>query len=254
MFGIGAAVKIVRGVKRTNELPQLIQKNEQEINKHILQNYQGVRRYEIAERLLDAILIQQIIQQPYHSEHFKKNYILNLKKEFTMAQYELSKQNATREDIAKITIALREVALSLDESIKLFNIKSQQELISNNEIFNQEIKNQTDIFNQNLKQSENNINKNLKSLDEAYLKLNKSIESFNIKSQQELISNNEKFNREIKNWESKIIEFIESKEEKINQNIQINITKESIKYKKTLTIALILSIIGNILSLLSLFF
>jgi hypothetical protein len=184
MFGLGALLKAGKGIHRHTQLPNLISKAQHENLTPILNHYHGVERFKIASKLFESQLIFQINQSPNNKKYYKQQYILILKEEFNMSKHELSKQPATMADIAAITIALKEVAISLDDTINQFEIYAQSSIsnhqkninefiIKNDETIKNKIKENQDLVNNYLTQNKNEINKFFAQINNDVQKINK---------------------------------------------------------------------------------
>lgn len=126
MFGIGALIrafsKTAEGTRRSNDLSRAIDGIEQEYNKPVLQTFTGIARFNAAERLLDATLVRRLAEKPSVAERRRivDRYLQRSYEEYRMSKDELNATPATRADVVVLGLALREIALTLDQEVDDF--------------------------------------------------------------------------------------------------------------------------------------
>lgn len=113
----GAIFKVVKGVHRTFDLPKLIAELERDLQTSIPNRYRGVQRYEVTQTLAEARLISELSIGRSNPKLVKKHFIKTLRTELSMAEEDLAKIPATIADTAELGIAIRELAISLDEHV-----------------------------------------------------------------------------------------------------------------------------------------
>lgn len=115
----GALFKGLRGVKRTHDLPILIEKMTTEANNSLLDEEDPIIRYRLRSGLLDAMFVKTL-QKRLPTIKEKQKYILSLKKELHMASDELSKHTANKAEVAALAIGLKEMSINLDQHVEDF--------------------------------------------------------------------------------------------------------------------------------------
>ncbi|MEZ4825088.1 MAG: hypothetical protein R3C61_02165 [Bacteroidia bacterium] len=130
MLPLGFLIRAGKGVNRGIELRQLIDEIEVLIETPILDAYSGVARFEAANLIQDAKISDFLETNPDKDRYrvFVERYIQELIKEFEMAASELEKQYANKAQIAALGIAIKEIALTLDDEIEEFRKKSTREI------------------------------------------------------------------------------------------------------------------------------
>lgn len=126
-FGLGAAFKATRKLKRHHDLPKLIEDAEREASSRILDKYEGRDRFKIAIGLLDAAFTKHLEEINDHQSKLalKKSYIQHLRKELHMAAGALSNEPAMRVETAALGIAIKELAVTLDDQVEAFEQRSR---------------------------------------------------------------------------------------------------------------------------------
>lgn len=126
MFGIGALIrafsKTAEWDRRSGELLRAIDGIEKEYNQPVLQMFTGIARFNAAERLLDATLVRRLAEKPSVAERRRivDRYLQRSYEEYRMAREELNATPATRADVVVLGLALREIALTLDQEVDDF--------------------------------------------------------------------------------------------------------------------------------------
>jgi hypothetical protein len=130
MFGLGAIIRVFRktvgGFQRADQLDATITSLESEYAKPVLATFNGVARYDAAERFLDATLLRRLQTQPSDVErrNIIRRYLDRFHEEYVMAKPDLAGTPATRAEVVALGVALREIALTLDDEIADFRARS----------------------------------------------------------------------------------------------------------------------------------
>jgi hypothetical protein len=129
MFGIGAAIRFVRkmyqGGAKVEQVDAAIAKLEKECAAPVLSPFRGRERFDAAVRLHDATLLRRVQQKPDATTRLTliDAYVESTVKEYEMAKADLTSTPATRADVVALGLALKQIALSLDEEISVFRTK-----------------------------------------------------------------------------------------------------------------------------------
>jgi hypothetical protein len=130
MFGLGAIIRVFRktvgGLQRADQLDATITSLEGEYAKPVLATFTGVARYDAAERFLDATFVRRLQTQPSDVErrNIIRRYLDRFHEEYVMAKPDLEGSPATRAEVVALGLALREIALTLDDEIADFRARS----------------------------------------------------------------------------------------------------------------------------------
>lgn len=122
---LGAAFRAVAGITNTLVLRRKIGRAETRLAVPIVDKYSGAQRYEIAERLAEVRLIHDLENNPASLSDAKKLWKETVTEELKMAEKELEQQYASRAEVVALGIAVRELALNLDEQVKAFQEKAK---------------------------------------------------------------------------------------------------------------------------------
>lgn len=131
MAFLGAGFKFARGLKRTWLLPERIAKAEEKLRVPLLDKYQGAKRFELAQSLLDAKLYAGLDKAGHSAKRQRvefERYISSLYKEYQMAKSDLSKISATRAEVVALGIAMKQMAFSYDDELTNFTNEKQEAL------------------------------------------------------------------------------------------------------------------------------
>lgn len=123
---LGAALRVVAGLTTTFALRKQIGRIENTLAVPIVDKYSGVQRYEIAARLAEIRLIHELETDPASCSDAKRFWKETVTEELKMAETELQQQHATRAEVVALGIAVRELALNLDEQVTAFQEKAQK--------------------------------------------------------------------------------------------------------------------------------
>ena len=92
-----------------------------------LDHYKGIERFEAAQSLMDAWLFQQLEQtEGASSSEVLNEYLEVLYREYQMAKSDLAKENATRDEVVALGLAMKEMAFSYDKEIAAFSAKQDK--------------------------------------------------------------------------------------------------------------------------------
>jgi len=122
-MGVYSSITFGKAVIETFTLNKDIKKHEDKIRKHLLNHLQGAKRYEAAETLFSIALGDALCAAGSDQKkqlEIKYHYLDRLRDEYEMSKETLSKELANKAEVVALGLALREVALSLDDEIEKF--------------------------------------------------------------------------------------------------------------------------------------
>lgn len=114
---IGPAIRIVKGGAKSAQLRYLLPHLEKRLSTPLLERFSGAERFDIAAAIAEIQFLEAVKACPDAEAVAAKKFISNLKEEFQMAKEELKDREATMADIAALSIALKELAVSLDKHV-----------------------------------------------------------------------------------------------------------------------------------------
>jgi hypothetical protein len=115
-MSLGVLFRIIRGVKRTVELPEAIDRLEAFVERHPARQYTGTERFHIVLTLENAKLHQRLQADGLTARRrlqLQQEYLNRIEEEFEMAEKDLEQEQATRAEVTALGLALKELALTL---------------------------------------------------------------------------------------------------------------------------------------------
>jgi hypothetical protein len=122
MIPVGAGIRMYRGFKKKHQLEERIELLEDLCSTPAISHYSGLQRFDVAAALADAKLGLLLSKEaPVDQRKAESQAILQfLKGEFEVVAEAASQNPATKAEVFALGLAVREVALSLDDAVAAF--------------------------------------------------------------------------------------------------------------------------------------
>lgn len=128
--GLGAAVRVGKGFRQRKQFESRIQELEILWTTPAASHYEGVKRFEVATVLCDAELgrIFESDVEPDIRAKAAREYLNVLEMEYVMVLEQASSTPASKAEVYALGLALKEVALSFDETSADFKATCDEQL------------------------------------------------------------------------------------------------------------------------------
>ncbi|MBV9175093.1 MAG: hypothetical protein JOZ81_33990 [Chloroflexi bacterium] len=126
--GLGAAIRLGRGVHKKHQLEERIKELEALCSTPAISHYTGLKRFEVASALSDAEL-GEVLDAGATTALLRaeaERHMQVMEKELMAVMDEAASVAATRAEVFALGMALKEVALSFDDSVTAFQVQSDR--------------------------------------------------------------------------------------------------------------------------------